>query len=465
MTTHTDPDGYLINRILRDYPYPGMTHLRMSLDCVCRFFLNGKTWRFDDGDVWRVGDWKIEHNLGFAEDVTAELLHAEIDRVLNIAKQTHTETQTMTKNPTSEDILANLKANPHPKQTHLEMAGGYACITVDGHQIAYDGQSWYGPTHFYDCLLNTNSIHQELDRILGLIKSSDGEQKIVEGQPEQTFVSIDRYRELEAELKTVTKDRDTYKARQEYTQEILNQIWDATGWPEKFDEPDAIEYIKRLKSKADLLSVVCRRLCGDENASIETVHKALDRMDDEGKALEYIGAKVGSVPYHLGEVQSSVAQLIKSLSDKTVSLEQTKQSLEWFTQEVEKLRFERDTERVDNKRLTETIEDLKRTTVKLPNEHTLRRLFNRHNTPDKYRDGTSISTMERLLLLIEHLESQVSVQTRRAEHMVLVNHQHEATISDTRAILDEHGVQSYAGDTYLGIPARIRYAFQTHTKV
>lgn len=441
MNEETDLSGLHIFRILYDYHYPTMKYLRLSLDGVCQFFLNGKTWRFDY-DAWEIDNRKIEHNLRLAKDVTAELLHTEIDR------------------------------------------------------------------------------------ILGMIKSSDAEQKIVDSQPEQTFVSIDRYRELEAELakskdqlywlsligglyglavsnpskireevcrtysslnsakdeieslraelKTVTKDRDTYKARQEYTQEILNQIWDATGWPEKFDEPDAIQYIKRLKSKADragLLSVVCRRLCGDENATSETVHKALDLFDDQRNALDYITQKVQcdsdpTLPHGLQALGHTVAQLVKSLGDKTVEVDRWKQDLDCVTREMEMARFERDAERVGNKWLSETIEDLKQTTVKLPNEHTLRRLFNRHNAPDKYDDGTPISTIERLILIIENLCRNAECLERRFEELNAISTRINTESEDAHATLDEMAIPRWtssqgSNERYLSLSARIRSLFTT----
>jgi len=179
-----------------------------------------------------------------------------------------------------------------------------------------------------------------------------------------------------------------------------------------------------------------------------------------------------AAPHRLQSIGRLAAQMSTSLSEKTAEVAKLQEGLKNYkahvdglTKRLEQMTFERDTERVGKKWLSETVEDLKRTTVKLPNEHTLRRLFNRHNTPEKYRNGEQIPTMERLLMLIDGLESSVSVQTRRAEHIALVNCQHEAMISDTHALLDEHSVQSYAGETYLGIPARIRQLFTTHTKV
>lgn len=406
MNEETDLSGLHIFRILYDYHYPTMKYLRLSLDGVCQFFLNGKTWRFDY-DAWEIDNRKIEHNLRLAKDVTAELLHTEIDRVL------------------------------------------------------------------------------------GMIKSSDAEQKIVDSQQEQTFVSIDRYRELEAELKTVTKDRDTHKARQEYTQEILNQIWDATGWPEKFDEPDAIEYIKRLKSKADragLLSVVCRRLCGDENATSETVHKALDLFDDQRNAIDYITQKVQcdsdpTSPHGLQALGHTVAQLVKSLGDKTVSLEQTKQSLEWVTQEMEKFRFERDTERIGNKRLTETIEDLKRDIAKLQegiknyeaqlkgyaaNKRLqefarIQTILNNAGVATVYDDEVdrSVPTDERVRILCERLKENVVARRDDGAKM----HQLSDEIRQAHLTLNDLNAARCMGTIDLSLSARIRSVFQTHTKV
>ena len=136
-----------------------------------------------------------------------------------------------------------------------------------------------------------------------------------------------------ARLMNWTDERDRYKSSYDYAQNLLNQIWDATGWQEKVDNnPCAIrEYIKCLKSKADragLLSVVCRRLCGDENASIETVHAAIDRCHDEATTIEFIGERLGINPdemdaTHLGEIRSLVSQLVKSLSEKTVEVDRT----------------------------------------------------------------------------------------------------------------------------------------------
>ncbi len=421
----------------------------------------------------------------------------------------------MTTNPTPEDLLANLKANPHPKQTHLEMAGGYAYITVDGHKIAYDGEHWFGDERFYDDVqLNLLPLHQEIDRVLVRIKNPqdkltvadtkeqtpsweqiksdcvgpdlptdpedlqpkrswvrvpDGMTKDDVFNTEPTFVSTDRYRELEERLKTVTEERD---AAQKKNDLINGQMSDLLA-----ERETLFAKIDRLKFKAGLLSVVCRRLYDSEEVDPTILHRALDHVDNQRKALDYIGEKVGAdpdptVPNRLRETQANVAQAVKSLGEKTVEnaklqegLKNYKAHVDGLTKRLEQMTFERDTERVGNKWLSETVEDLKRTTVKLPNEHTLRRLFNRHNTPQTYRNGEQIPTMERLLILIEGLESSVSVQTRRAEHMALVNCQHEAMISDTHALLDEHGVQSYAGETYLGIPARIRQLFQTHTKV
>jgi hypothetical protein len=78
-----DPDGNLVYRLLSAHPYHVASDLRLSLDGVCRFNLDGVTWRFRD-DGWHVLAETIAHHLPAAEHVTAELLHTEIRRVLAI---------------------------------------------------------------------------------------------------------------------------------------------------------------------------------------------------------------------------------------------------------------------------------------------------------------------------------------------------------------------------------------------
>ena len=268
-----------------------------------------------------------------------------------------------------------------------------------------------------------------------------------------THVSIDRYRELETEIARVTAERDELSVRvKQKTGVIVAQAAQiqqhADGWEQTEAQLEAMtterdELQKRITSIKGELSDACAQL-DDAGKSIDRLAGECDRLKSKADREELLTVEIAKLEEGIKNYKAQV---------------------EGLTKRVEQLAFERDTERVGNKWLSETIEDLQRTTVKLPNELTLRRLFNRHNTPDKYREGTPIPTMERLLMLIESLESQVSVQTRRAEHMALVNCHHEAMISDTHAILDEHGVQSYAGEVYLGIPARLRQLFATHTKV
>ncbi len=628
----------------------------------------------------------------------------------------------MTTNPTPEDLLTNLKARPHPKQTHLEMAGGFAYITVNDHKIAYDGERWFACGQTITPRFTMNSLHQEIDRVFRLAQKikdhvlntdtkeqttmtpeyisaiadlvtlnmisgvtnlrylddhanvqfdyhgrhfeidcdgwcvdgamslncllstnrpltvemfrSEVNRVLMDVEPSltweqikadcvgpdlptsQTFVSTDRYRELEAELakmtaerddlsvrvkqktdvitaqaaqiqqhadgweqaeaqlKTVTASRDATQERVEALQQLLplfglgvNALTDKAQ--EKIEglysrvkelglmandltdqlktvteERDAAQKknvlingqlsdlraereglfakIDHLKSRVGLLSVVCRRLCGDEDASIETVHAAIDRCHDEFNALDFIGERLGIDPNgtdanRLNEIQSLVAQTVKSLSEKTVendrlkiSLSATEAQLREVTQgrdhddgirseiavkvgldssaslgliletvnaeqsktmrEMERLRFERDTERVGKKWLSETIEDLKRTTVKLPNEHTLRRLFNRHNTPDKYDDGTPIPTIERFLLIIENLCRNADCSERRFEELNAISTRVNTESEDAHATLDEMGIPRWTtannyGERYLSLSARIRQLFATHTKV
>ena len=396
---------------------------------------------------------------------------------------------------TAEQLFEILGHHPYPYHgpTSEELDPPNVRIGIGETCLCYDG-AWNSCGYTTPCMISENNVtavtvHAEISRVLAVFAKTttpsweqikadcvglDSSGAKVQFTNSDAFVSIDRYRELEAELKTMTTSRD--EARKNYLTLVNNNPLSPTinTIAEKLGvcpaEPGPMfEKIDRLKSKADrsgLLSVVCRRLCGDENASIETVHKALDLFDDQRNALDYIGEKVGSVPFHLGEVQSLVAQAIKSLGEKTVEFEQSKQTIEWTTKEMEKLRFDRDTERVGNKRLTETIEDLKRTTVKLPNEHTLRRLFNRHNTPDKYDDGTTIPTIERFLLIIENLCRNSDCAERRFEELNAISTRVNTESEDAHATLDEMGIPRWTtvgnhNERYLSLSARIRSLFTT----
>ncbi len=347
---------------------------------------------------------------------------------------------------------------------------------------------------------------------------------------EQTFVSIDRYRELEAELIKMTASRDATQERVEALQQLLplfglgvnaptnkaqveikrlfSRITDLESQVNGLnDEARKIQLVndqmsdllaeretlfakikgltvenEGLKSKADragLLSVVCRRLCGDENASIETVHKALDLFDDQRNALDYIGRSVycdadDAAPHRLQSIGRLAAQMSTSLSEKTAEvaklqegIKNYKAQVDGLTKRLEQMTFERDTERVGKKWLSETVEDLKRTTVKLPNEHTLRRLFNRHNTPDKYDDGTAIPTIERFLLIIENLCRNADCAERRFEELNAISTRVNTESEDAHATLDEMGVPRWTtainnyNERYLSLSARIRSLFNT----
>jgi hypothetical protein len=479
-TTETDPNGFIVHRLLRDDPYPGMMHLRMSLDCVCRFFLNGKTWRFDY-DVWEVGDEKIEHNLPVAEQVTAEMLHCEIRRVSSVLDGITNDCID------AEQTIKLDNALLMPVERYRELEEQLKTVRAEfakrEGELIDQRQGWYSQAQDAENKLKTMTASRDAtqERVealqqllplfgLGVNAPTDKAREKIEGLYGRVKELGLMANSLIDQLKTVTEERDTHKASYDYAQNLLNQVWDATGWLEAADKnPCGIDYLKRLKSKADragLLSVVCRRLCGDENASIETVHKALDRVDNESKALDYIGEKVGSVPFHLGEVQSLVVQAVKSLGEKTVEVEQLKETISWSRTEMEKLRFERDAEHVGKKWLSETIEDIKRTTVKLPNEHALRRLFNRHNTPDKYDDGTPIPTIERFLLIIENLCRNADCSERRFEELNAISTRVNTESEDAHATLDEMGVPRWTttnnhNERYLSLSARIRSLFNT----
>jgi hypothetical protein len=319
----------------------------------------------------------------------------------------------MTTNPTPEDLIANLKARPHPKQTHLEMAGGFAYITINDHKIAYDGEQWFACSQMITPRFSMNSLHQEIDRVFRLaqkikdhvLNTTTKEQTTMIDQSEQTFVSTDRYRELEAELKTVTEERD------------------------------------RLKSKADLLSVVSRRLCGDENASIETVHKALDLFDDQRNALDYIGEKVGSVPFHLGEVQSLVAQAIKSLGEKTVENAKLQEGVKNYEAQLKGYAANKRLQILD--RITKILRDAEIATVY------------------DYEENRAIETDERVRILCERLKQKTVEWRDDAAKM----HKLVDEIRQTHLTLNEMNAPRCMGTIDLSLSARIRSLFTTHTKV
>ena len=298
---------------------------------------------------------------------------------------------------------------------------------------------------------------------------------------EQTFVSIDRYRELEAELAKMTASRDEAQKKNDF---VNGQMSDLLAERETLlaKIKGLTEEGDRLKSKAGLLSVVCRRLCGDENATAETVHAAIDLCHDQANTIDFIGDRVGSdpdttIPNRFSEIRSLVAQAVKSLGEKTVEnaklqegIKNYKAQVEGLNKRLEQMTFERDTERVGKKWLSETVEELKATTVKLPNEHTLRRLFNRHNAPDKYDNGTEIPTVERFLLIIENLCRTVECAERRFEELNAISTRVNTESEDAHTTLDEMSVPRWTtasnhNGRNLSLSARIRSVFQTHTKV
>ena len=79
MTPKPSPNGALVYRLLSAHPYPVASDLRLNVQGVCRFTIDGAEWCFDDR--WYIGDETIAHHLPAAEHVTADLLHAEIGRV------------------------------------------------------------------------------------------------------------------------------------------------------------------------------------------------------------------------------------------------------------------------------------------------------------------------------------------------------------------------------------------------
>jgi len=425
------------------------------------------------------------------------------------------------KNMTAAQLFDILGDHPYPGATNLSGgAMGFMCFQVDGLWIAYDKGMWNVERHETQYPITPNfqpfgeltvrDVHAEISRVVKIGKSLHANTRMVATETnttpsweetkadcvgpdlptEQTFVSTDRYRELEAELKTVTEERDD--ARKNYLTLVNNNPLSPTinTIAEKLGvcpaEPGPMfEKIDRLKSKADragLLSVVCRRLCGDENASIETVHKALDLFDDQRNALDYIGRSVycdadDAAPHRLQSIGRLAAQMSTSLSEKTAEvaklqegIKNYKAQVDGLTKRLEQMTFERDTERIGKKWLSETVEDLKRTTVKLPNEHTLRRLFNRHNAPDKYDDGTPIPTIERFLLIIENLCRNADCAERRFEELNAISTRVNTESEDAHATLDEMGIPRWTtannhSERYLSLSARLRQLFQTHTKV
>jgi len=261
------------------------------------------------------------------------------------------------KNMTAAQLFDILGDHPYPGATNLSGgAMGFMCFQVDGLWIAYDKGMWNVEQHETQYPITPNfppfgeltvrDVHAEISRVVKIGKSLHANTQAVATETnttpsweetkadcvgpdlptEQTFVSTDRYRELEAELVKMTAERDDLSVRVKQKTDVIKaqaaQIQQhSDGWEQTEAQLEAMtterdearknylalinnnplsptintiaeklgvcpaepgpmfEAIDRLKSKAGLLSVVCRRLCGDENATAETVHKALDSMD------------------------------------------------------------------------------------------------------------------------------------------------------------------------------------------
>ncbi len=382
--------------------------------------------------------------------------------------------------PTPENLLANLKANPHPKQTHLEMAGGYAYITVDGYKIVYDGQWWFGPTHFYDVRLNLLPLHQEIDRVLDRIKNPQDKPTVAPDTDTK-------------ELKNMTASRNATQERVEALQQLLllfgldinaptdkahveikrlfSRITDLESQVNGLnDEARKIQLVndqmsdllaeretlfakikgltvenEGLKSKADragLLSVVCRRLCGDENASIETVHAAIDLCHDQANTIDFIGDRVGSdpdttIPNRFSEIRSLVAQAVKSLGEKTVENAKLQEGIKNYESQLKGYAANKQLQMLDS--ITKILRDAEIATVY------------------DYEDNRAIEADERVRILCERLKQKTVEWRDDAAKM----HKLVDEIRQAHLTLNEMNAPRCMGTIDLSLSARIRSLFNT----
>ncbi len=543
-----NPTQHDLLNILRYHPHPEQTNLWIGKETGRVVFTIPHACITYDGNVWAWSfcDGFNAPTLEQTEPVhlpslAPDSVHAEIDRILSIIKQTHMETDTVTTNPAPEDTkeqktmtesetnelkntlvaqLFNILADhPYPGATNLSGGcGGFVCFDIDGLCVAYDRGMWgvhVQPTEYQitpnfpqSGPLTVRDVHAEISRVVKIGKSHHANTRAVVADPkdpqpkrswvripdgmtegdvlntdtneqtpsweqikadcvgpdlptEQTFVSTDRYRELEVELKTVRaefakREGELIDQRQGWysqAQDAENKLKTVTEERDAAQKKNDLincqlsdlraererlfEKIDHLKSKSGLLSVVCRRLCGDENASIETVHKALNRVDDESRALDYIGEKVGSVPFNLREVQSLVAQAVKSLSEKTVENAKLQEGVKNYEAQLKGY--------AANKRL----QTLDRITKILQNAGIA--------TVYDSESEQSIETDERIRILCERLK-QNTVKHRDDAATI---HKLVEEIRQIHLTLDEMSAPRCMGTIDLSPSARIRSLFNT----
>ncbi len=406
--------------------------------------------------------------------------------------------------PTTYDLLTVLRANPHQEQSAVWTSDykGWLILTTQNIVLYCDGDKWWwyyrdgfnpptqdvvNPTQFTS--LDTKDVHAEIDRVLNIARQTHTPSSTMQEtvSTEQTFVSTDRYRELEAELVKMTASRDDLSVRVKQKTDVIKaqaaQIQQhSDGWEQTEAQLEAMtterdearknylalinnnplsptintiaeklgvcpaepgpmfEAIDRLKSKAGLLSVVCRRLCGDENASIETVHATIDRCHDESTTLDFSGERLGIDPdgteaNHLGEIRSLVAQAVKSLSEKTAEVAKLQEGLTNYEAQLKGYAANKQLQMLT--RITKILRDAEIATVY------------------DYEENRAIETDERVRIICERLK-QNTVERRDdgAKMHKLVDEIRQAHLT-----LNAMSAPRCMGTIDLSLSARIRSLF------
>jgi len=347
-------------------------------------------------------------------------VHAEIDRVLNIAQQTHTPSSTMQETVSTEQTFVSTDRY-RELEAELKMTA-----SRDATQERVEALQQLLPLFCLGVNAPTDQVREKIEGLYSRHKE----------------LGL-KANKLSDQLKTVTEERDCLQASHDYAQNLLNQVWGATGWLEHENEPCGIEYLKRLKSKADragLLSVVCRRLCGDENASIETVHAAIDRCHDESTTLDFIGGRLGVDPNgteanHLGEIRSLVTQAVKSLDEKTVEVAKLQEGLTNYEAQLKGYAANKQLQMLT--RITKILRDAEIATVY------------------DYEENRAIETDERVRIICERLK-QNTVERRDdgAKMHKLVDEIRQAHLT-----LNAMSAPRCMGTIDLSLSARIRSLF------